>query len=124
LPNNTTNNTNQVRPPFQQNLVDDEFLHVEEEEINSVGGEEEKCFFTKQQHDDHLQGINIQIDDYQQGFQNAMIDFQRKLNLRNRDVIISKPIKKDNEDKASTSNPNEDLEQIQANPRLGKGKGK
>jgi hypothetical protein len=51
-----------------------------------------------------------------------MVAFQRQLNLRNRDVIISKPQKKANEDKASTSDPNEDLEQIQANPRSGKGK--
>ena len=48
LPNNPNNNTDQVRPPFQQNLVDDEFLHIEEEEINSVRGEEENCFLTKQ----------------------------------------------------------------------------
>ena len=52
-----------------------------------------------------------------------MVAFQRQLNLRNRDVIISKPQKKSNEDKASTNDPNQDLEQIQANPRSGKGKG-
>ena len=51
-----------------------------------------------------------------------MITFQRQLDLRNKDVIISKPQKKANEDKASTSDPNEDLEQIQVNPRSGKGK--
>ena len=60
LPNNPNNgNTDQVRPPFQQNLIDEEFLLIEEEEINSVGGEEEKCFLTKQQHADHLQGLNV-----------------------------------------------------------------
>ena len=64
---------------------------IEEEEINSVGGEEEKCFLTKKQHDDHLKGLNVQIDDYQLGFQNAMVAFQRQLSLRNRDAIISKP---------------------------------
>lgn len=122
LPNNTNNNTDQVRPPFQQNLVEDEFLLVVDEEINSIGGEEEKCFLTKQQHDDHLQGANIQRDDYQQGYQNSIIVFQRQLNLRNRDVIISKPQKKTNEDKASTSDSNKDPEEIQVNPRLGKGK--
>ena len=48
LPNNPNNNTDQVTPPFQQNLVEDGFLHIEEEEINLVGGEEEKkCFLTK-----------------------------------------------------------------------------
>lgn len=51
-----------------------------------------------------------------------MIAFQRQLNLRNRDVIISRPQNKTNEDKASTSDSNEDLEEIQVNPRSGKGK--
>ena len=51
-----------------------------------------------------------------------MVAFQRKLTLRNRDVIISKPQKNANENKSSTSDPKEDLEQIQANPRSGKGK--
>ena len=74
-----------------------------DEEINSVEGEEEKCFLTKKQHDDHLQGVDIQIDDYQQGYQNTMIVFQRQLNLRNKDVIISNPQKKADENKASTS---------------------
>ena len=45
LPND--NATDQVRQPFQQNLVDEEFISVVDEEINSVGGEEEKCFLTK-----------------------------------------------------------------------------
>ena len=66
LPNDNTND--QVRPPFQQNLVDEDFLSIVDEEINSVGGEEEKCFLTKRQHDDHLQGFDIQTDDYQQGY--------------------------------------------------------
>ena len=41
----------------------------------------------------------------------------------NIDVIISKPQKKVNEDNAYTSDSNENLEEIQANPRSGKGKG-
>lgn len=45
LPNDNVND--QVRPPFQQNLVDEEFISAVDEEINSVGGEEEKCFLTK-----------------------------------------------------------------------------
>ena len=51
-----------------------------------------------------------------------MIAFQRQLNLRNRDVIISNPQRKTNEDKASTSDSNRNLEVIQVNPRSGKGK--
>ena len=52
-----------------------------------------------------------------------MVAFQRQLNLRNRVVIISKPQKNANEDKASTSDPKEDQDQIQVNPRSGRGKG-
>ena len=51
-----------------------------------------------------------------------MVAFQRQLNLRNRDVIISEPQKNANEGKASTSDSKEDQEQIQINPRSGKGK--
>ena len=57
-----------MRPPFQQNLVEDEFIATVDEEINSVGGEEVKCFLTKKQYDDYLQGSNIQTYDYQQGY--------------------------------------------------------
>ena len=69
-----------------------------------------------------MQGLNVQTDDYQLGFQNAMVSFQRQLSLRNRDVIISKPQENVNKDEASTSEPKEDQEQFQINPRLGKGK--
>ena len=84
--------------------------------------EEEKCFLTKKHHDDHLQGFDIQIDDYQEGYQNAMIAFQRQLNLRNRDVIISKPQKKADENKASTSGVDKNTDNKQENENLGNGK--
>ena len=103
-------------------MVDEEFLSAVDEERNLVGGEEEKCFLTKKQHDDHLQGADIQIDDYQQGYQNAMIAFQRQLNLRNRDVIISKPQKKDDENKDSTSGADKNTDDKQENENLGNGK--
>ena len=51
-----------------------------------------------------------------------MVSFQRQLSLRNRDVIISKPQENVNEDEPSTSEPKEDQEQFQINPRSGKGK--
>jgi hypothetical protein len=66
-------NNDQVRPPFQQNLVDEEFLNEEHEEINSVGGEDERYFLTKKQHDDYLKGLQVNIEDYQQGYQSGMI---------------------------------------------------
>ena len=50
-----------------------------------------------------------------------MIAFQRQLNLRNRDVIISNPQRKTNEDMVSTSDSNKDPKVIQVNPRSRKG---
>ena len=69
-----------------------------------------------------MKRLNIQTDDYQLGFQNAMVAFQRQLSLRNRDVIISKPQENVNQTEASTSEPEKDREQFQTNLRSGKGK--
>ena len=48
-----------------------------------------------------------------------MIAFQRQLNLRNRDVIISKPQKKAYENKASTSGANKNTNDKLENENLG-----
>ena len=97
-------------------------MNEEHEEINSVGGEEERYFLTKRQHDDHLRGLNVSTDDYQLGYQSGMIALHRELSLRNRDIIISKPQEKEDKAEASTSTPERNQEQVQANPRTGKGK--
>ena len=47
--------------------------------------------------------FNEESNDYHKGYQNAMIDLQRQLSLRNRDVQITNLPKKVNENKASTS---------------------
>ena len=83
-------------------------MHEESEEINSIGDEEEKRFLTKKHHDEQLQGAKVQTNDYQLGYHNAMIAFQRKLNLRNIDIIIFDPQKKVNQVKASTNVPNKE----------------
>ena len=51
-----------------------------------------------------------------------MIAFQRQLNLRNIDVIISEPQKKVNQEKSSTSVQNKEADIIPVVPRSGKGK--
>ena len=51
-----------------------------------------------------------------------MVAFQRQLSLGNMDVIISKPQENVDQNEASTSEPEEDQEQFQINPRSGKGK--
>ena len=103
-------------------MVDQEYLLADEEEINLVGGEEDTCFVTKKQHDDHLQGDNVEKNDYQQGYQNAMIAFQRQLNLRNKDVIISNPQKRVIENKTSTSGTNKPIDNTEVINDLEKGK--
>ena len=57
------------------------------------------------------------------GYQSGMVALQRELSLRNRDIIISKPQEKEDKIEAPTSIPERNQEQIQANPRTGKGKG-
>lgn len=51
-----------------------------------------------------------------------MIAFQRQLNLRNKDVIISEPQKKVNQEKTYASVQNKEVEVIPVVPRSGKGK--
>ena len=51
-----------------------------------------------------------------------MITFQRQLNLRNRDVIISNPQKKVIENKASTSGTSKNIDNTEVNIDLGKEK--
>ena len=84
----------QIRPPFQQNIVEKEYHLENEEDINSFGDLEERFFLTKQQHDDQINESQLDTEGYHKGYQNAMISFQRQLNLRNRDVVISNPQKK------------------------------
>ena len=96
----------QVRPPFQQNLVENEYVPKNEEDINSFGDQEERCFLTKQQHYDQCNDSESKTKEYQKGYQNLMIAFQRQLNLRNRYLVISNPHKKVVDNQASTSAPN------------------
>ena len=66
--------------------------------------------------------MKVSTDDYQLGYQSGIVSLQRELSLRNRDIIISKPQEKEDKEEASTSTPERNQEQIQANPRIGKGK--
>ena len=51
-----------------------------------------------------------------------MVAFQRQLSLRNRAVIIYKPQENVKQNEATTSEPEEDQDHFQINPRSGKGK--
>ena len=69
----------QVRPPFQENQVDDnDFPQQAEEHINHVGDKEAKVCVTKEKQDKFASEINDSqsqeaYNDYQKGYQNAMV---------------------------------------------------
>jgi len=80
---------------------------------------------TKEEHDKFASETTSQsqenYDDYQKVYQNAMVEFQRQLGLRNRDVPIKNPIKKNinqhsnsNIDKTIADKDNTDKEHLEA----------
>lgn len=103
--NQNQNQIDQVRPPFQENLLDEDFSQQTDDHINQFGDKESKVFLIKEEHDRCTQDSNEikSQDEYQRGSQNAMVDFQRKMNLRNRAVQILNLPKKNITDQASTS---------------------
>ena len=108
------NHNDQVRPPFQENLLDDEFPEQPEDHINQLGDQVMKVFVTKKEDDKFNLGnneskFNQESDDYQKGYQNAMIDLQRQLSLRNRDVQITNLPKKVNGNRAYTSQSDKEM---------------
>lgn len=62
-------------------------------------------FLTKEEHDKCIQDSDeIKLEDeYYRGYQNAMVDFQIQMNLRNRAVQISNIPKKNTIEQASTN---------------------
>lgn len=67
----------QVKPPFQDNFLENEGVPENEEDINSLGDKEEKCFLTKQDHYNSINKSELETVEYQKGYQNVMIVFQR-----------------------------------------------
>ena len=75
--NQIQNQTDQVRPPFQENLLDDEYAPQLDDHINQFGENESKFFLTKEEHDRCTQDSEEakSEDEYCRGYQNAMVDF-------------------------------------------------
>lgn len=72
-----------MRPPFQQNLVDEE----DEPEIpkESMSG----IFLTKEEHDESsLTKQGEEPSDYLKGYQHAIFEMQKQYNIKNRNVPI------------------------------------
>ena len=107
-------NEQQIRPPFQENLIDEEFTEQPQDHIHHFGNEltELDTFVTKSEHDnfvsqegeDDQEPTEEESEDYHKAHLNAIIDLQRKYNLRNRSVVVDPP-KKAPEGQASASQP-------------------
>ena len=84
-------------------MLDEDFSQQVEDHINQFGDKESKVFLTKEEHDrcTHDSDENNLEDEYQRGYKNAMVDFQRQMNWRNRAVHISKLPRKNIIDQAS-----------------------
>ena len=80
-----------MRPPFQQNMVDEEEEHEEpEESIHCLGEEDSEIFLTKEEHDESSQlKAEEEPSDFLKGYQHAIFEIQKQYNLRNRDVPIT-----------------------------------
>ena len=86
-------------------MLDEDFPQQTEDHINQFRDRESKFFLTKEERDIFTQDFdeNKLEDEYQRGYQNAMVYFQRHMNLRNIVVQISNLLKKNNVDQDYTS---------------------
>ena len=79
----------QIRPPFQENRVDEEFIEQPQDHIHHFGNNElgeSRTFLTKNEHDNFVSQeddedlVEEESEDYQKAYLNAMMDFQKKYN--------------------------------------------
>ena len=105
-------NEQKIRTPFQENLIDEEFIKQPQDHILHFGNELKylESVVTKDEHDsfvsqegkDDQEPIKEESKEYHMTYLNAIMDLQRKYNLRNKNVVVDPP-KKDLEGQASTS---------------------
>jgi hypothetical protein len=92
----------QIRPPFQNNYVNEYYDGYFEDNMNCCDDKETKVFLTKEEHDQFmdaseifLQGeeerVSVEREDYETGLKNAIMQFQRKYNLRNQKIPPNPP---------------------------------
>ena len=75
-------NKQQIRPPFQENLIDEEFIEQPQDHIHHFGNElkESDTFVTKSEHDhfvsqedeDDQEPVEEEFEDYHKAYLNAM----------------------------------------------------
>jgi len=80
-----------VRPPFQQNLVDEENEpKIPEESIHCFDEEVSRIFLTKEEHDESsITKPGEELSDYLKGYQHAIFEMKKQYNLKNRNVPIT-----------------------------------
>ena len=96
-------NEQQIRTPFQQNLIDEEFTSQPQDHIHHFGNElkESNTFVTKDEHDSFAsqeeeydqEPIEEESEDYHKAYLNSIMDLQRQYNLRSRNVVVDPPKK-------------------------------
>lgn len=77
--NQIQNQNDHARPPFQENLLDDEYAPQSDDHINQFGDRESKVFLTKEEHDRCIQDSEEMKSEHEycRGYQNVVVDFQR-----------------------------------------------
>ena len=92
----------QIRPPFQNNYVNEGYDGYFKDKMNCCDDKETKIFLSKEEHDqfvdankiflqDDEERVSVEKEDYQIGLQNAIMQLQRKYNLQNQKVPTNPP---------------------------------
>ena len=107
-------NEQQIRTPFQENMIDKEFIEQPQDHIHYFGNEiiESDTFVTKSEHDnfvsqegeDDQDPIEKESENYHKAYLNFITDLHRQYNLRNKNVVVDPP-KKALEGQALASQP-------------------
>ena len=95
-------NKQQIRPPFQENMVDEEFIEKPQDHIHHFGKnvpKESKTFLTKGEHDSFVSQeddeglVEEECKDYQKSYLNSMMYLQKQYNLRRINIVVDPPKK-------------------------------
>jgi hypothetical protein len=82
----------QIRPPFQENYVED-FVEEPEDQIHLFDEDDSEIYLTKEEHDMFQQEQDNEVlmdsEEYRQGYQNVIYEFQKQYNLRNINVVVN-----------------------------------
>jgi hypothetical protein len=112
-----------IKPPFQNNYVDENFEESLEDNIHCCDDVETNVFLTKEEHDKFIEEndkfmqerndmLLMETKEYKKGYQNAIMQFQKQYNLRNKKVLANpqkgNPPKEPQANLPSSSQPKKD----------------